>query len=181
MDQVHVVRHKVLNEGQSIRRVAREFGLSRNTVSKYLEQSEPVRRQGRPRRRPVWEAVQPRLEELLAEWEPRTTGKQRITAMRLYRQLRVEGYGVGRTLVDDYWRERRRQRAEVYVPLINRPGEAQIDSGSGGRWPTAQSLGVPAAADVQRCGDRAGGEGMLQYEVGWHCQRLKSWLIVCGG
>jgi hypothetical protein len=30
-------------------------------------------------------------------------------------------------LVDDYWRERRRQRAEVYVPLIYRPGEAQID------------------------------------------------------
>jgi hypothetical protein len=36
MDQVHVLRHKVLNEGQSIRRVARELGLSRNTVAKYL-------------------------------------------------------------------------------------------------------------------------------------------------
>jgi transposase len=127
MDQVHVLRRKVLNEGQSIRRVARELGLSRNTVAKYLEQSEPVCRDRRPRRRPVWEKVKPRLEELIAEWEPRTTSKQRITAMLLYRQLRVEGYQVGRTLVDDYWRERRRQRAEVYVPLIYRPGEAQID------------------------------------------------------
>jgi transposase len=71
--------------------------------------------------------VQPRLEELIAEWEPRTTGKQRITAMRLHRQLRTEGHQVGRTLVGDYWRERRRQRAEVYVPLVNRPGEAQVD------------------------------------------------------
>jgi hypothetical protein len=71
--------------------------------------------------------VKPRLEELIAEWEPRTTAKQRITAMRLHRQLVCEGYRVGRTLVGDYWRERRRQRAEVYVPLINRPGEAQID------------------------------------------------------
>ncbi len=43
MDQVHVLRHKVLNEGQSIRRVARELGLSRNTVAKYLDQPEPVR------------------------------------------------------------------------------------------------------------------------------------------
>src|SRR5271169_2061994 len=127
MDQVHVLRHKVLKEGQSIRRVARELGLSRNTVAKYLDQPEPVRSLRRQRERPVWEAVQPRLEELIAEWEPRTTGKQRITAMRLYRQLRAEGYEVGRTLVGDYWRERRRQRAEVYVPLINRPGEAQID------------------------------------------------------
>ena len=44
MDQVHVIRHKVLIEGQSIRRVAREMGLSRLTVRKYLESSEPVRR-----------------------------------------------------------------------------------------------------------------------------------------
>jgi hypothetical protein len=73
------------------------------------------------------EAVTPRLEELIAEWEPRTTAKQRITAMRLHRQLVSEGYRVGRTLVGDYWRERRRRRAEVYVALINRPGEAQID------------------------------------------------------
>ena len=127
MDQVHVLRHKVLNEGRSIRRVARELGLSRNTVAKYLEQPEPVRSSRRQRERPVWEAVQPRLEELIAEWEPRTTGKQRITAMRLHRQLKAEGYQVGRTLVGDYWRERRRQRAEVYVPLVHRPGEAQVD------------------------------------------------------
>ena len=51
MDQVHVLRHKVLKEGQSIRRVARELGLSRNTVAKYLERPEPVRslRRQRPR------------------------------------------------------------------------------------------------------------------------------------
>jgi hypothetical protein len=34
MDQVHVLLQKVLSEGQSIRRVARELGLSRNTVAK---------------------------------------------------------------------------------------------------------------------------------------------------
>ena len=38
MDQVHVLRHKVLKEGQSVRRVARELGLSRSTVTKYLDQ-----------------------------------------------------------------------------------------------------------------------------------------------
>lgn len=43
MDQVHVVRHKVLVEGQQIRRVAREMGIARNTVRKYLAQAAPVR------------------------------------------------------------------------------------------------------------------------------------------
>ncbi len=42
MDQVHVVRHKVLVEGQPPP-VAREMGLSRNTVRRYLELPAPVR------------------------------------------------------------------------------------------------------------------------------------------
>ena len=37
MDQVHVVRHKVLVEGRSQRQVARELGISRVTVRKYLD------------------------------------------------------------------------------------------------------------------------------------------------
>ena len=43
MDQVHVVRHKVLVEGRSQRAVSREVGLARVTVRKYLEETVPVR------------------------------------------------------------------------------------------------------------------------------------------
>ena len=51
MDQVHVVRHKVLVEGRSQRAVARELGLSRMTVGKYLDQAAPARKAAaRPRR-----------------------------------------------------------------------------------------------------------------------------------
>jgi transposase len=128
MDQVHVLRHKVLREGASIRRVARELSISRNTVSKYLEQAAPGRRIRRRRARPVWERVEPPLEELLAEWEPRTTAKQRLTGVGLHRALREEGYQVGLTAIHEYLRARRRPRTEVYVPLIHRAGdEAQVD------------------------------------------------------
>jgi transposase len=128
MDQVHVIRHKVLREGVSIRRVARELSISRNTVSKYLEQAAPVPRTHRRRVRPVWERIRERVEELLVEWEPRTTPKQRLTGVRVLRALHEEGYAVGRTVIYEYLRERRRQRAEVYVPLIHRAGdEAQVD------------------------------------------------------
>ncbi len=43
MDQVHVIRYKVLVEGQTQRSVAQELGVSRNTVAKYTRESEPQR------------------------------------------------------------------------------------------------------------------------------------------
>jgi transposase len=128
MDQVHVIRHKALVEGQSIRSVAREMGVGRNTVRKYLEVSEPVRVARRKKPSPVTEMVSPRIDALLAEWEHRATRKQRITGTRIHRQLVEEGYEVGITTVRDYLREKRRNSAEVFIPLVHRPGEeAQVD------------------------------------------------------
>ncbi len=128
MDQVHVIRHKVKVEGQSIRSVARQLEISRNTVRKYLLLSAPVRRPGKARACPVVERVSARIEALLAEWGPRTTAKQRITGTRLHRELIGEGLQVGETTVRAYLRERRRRSAEVFVPLVHRPGdEAQAD------------------------------------------------------
>jgi transposase len=128
VDQVYVIRHKRLVEGVAVRRIAREMGISRNTVRKYVGQAEPVRQVRQRRGRPVFERVGPRLEQLVDEWTPRTTPKQRLTAARLHRQLSEEGEAVGLTLVQDWLRERRRRVAEVYVPLVHRPGdEAQVD------------------------------------------------------
>ena len=45
VDQIHVIRHKVLVEGQSQRQVAKEFGISRVTVRKYLQESVPIRKE----------------------------------------------------------------------------------------------------------------------------------------
>jgi transposase len=129
VDRVHVIRHKVRVEGLSARQVSREMGVSRNTVRKYLVESEPVRgAESRPRGRPVYEVVVGRLEELFEEWSSRTTRKQRMTARRLHRELVSEGYQVGLTVVQDWLREKRRAGAEVYVPLVHHPGdEAQVD------------------------------------------------------
>jgi transposase len=128
VDQVHVVRHKVLIEGRSARQVAKELGISRRTIRKYLTDAVPKRKETEPRPRPVWEAVRVRVEALLAESGQWTGGKQRLTATRLHELLVAEGTHVGVTLVKEAVAEWKRQRREVFVPLTYRPGElAEVD------------------------------------------------------
>jgi transposase len=128
MDQIHVVRHKVLAEGRSIRAVSRETGIHRTTIRRYLRDPVPRRVESGPRRRPVRERVEARVREVVDEWRGRTTRKQRLTGKRLHRQLREEGHEVGITTVRSVLREIRREEAEVFVPLVRRPGEeAQVD------------------------------------------------------
>jgi transposase len=128
VDQVHVIRHKVLVEGRSQRQVAKELGLSRLTVKKYLQQAVPMRQEAQPRARPVWDAVRGPLEALLADSGRWTGGKQQLTAARLHALLVERGHPVGRTLVKTAMAEWRRQRREVFVPLTYRPGDlAEVD------------------------------------------------------
>ena len=58
----------------------------------------------------------------------RTTAKQRLTATRLHRQLREEGYEVGITTVRSYVREWKRQRQENLSAAVRRRvgGERQL-------------------------------------------------------
>jgi transposase len=128
MDQVHVVRHKVLVEKRTQRSVARELGISRVTVRKYLTQATPARYDASARGRPVWAVVGPRVATLLAESAAWTAGKQRLTATRLHELLRAEGHVVGVTLVRAAVAAWRRQRREVMIPLTYRAGElAEVD------------------------------------------------------
>ena len=128
-------RHKVLVEGRTQRAVARELGLARVTVRKYVDQAAPIRKsEAAPRPRPVWDAVADRLQALLAESVRWTGGKQRLTATRLHQLLLTEGHRVGVTVVKDAVAELKRQRREVFVPLTYRPGdlaEAAYRKGSG--------------------------------------------------
>jgi transposase len=123
MDEVTVIRHRVLVQGVSRRAIAKELGVSRNTVRRYLAGASAGERKPVERPRPVSERCKTRLEELL-ETAPRwTQGKQRLTATQLHRMLRAEGLSVGVTLVKEYVHEWKRRRAEVFVPLIYRPGD----------------------------------------------------------
>ena len=126
------IRHAVLVEGKSQRRVAQEMGCSRNTVAKMLADSDPPRYQMTTTRpSPVLGPYQQLIDAWVAEDEKKAKKKRR-TAKRMYDILREEyGYrGAESTLRRYVGQARRKVRHKVYVPLSYEPGEvAQVDFG----------------------------------------------------
>jgi transposase len=69
-----------------------------------------------------------RIEQILKE-DQALPRKQRHTAKRIWERLKGEGFTGGYTIIKDTVRELTAHRQEVFVPLIHRPGEAQVDFG----------------------------------------------------
>jgi transposase len=130
MDLVAVIRHKVLTEGTPIREVARELGLSRNTIRRYARakkipiEPEVTAARASPARESVAEAA-------AAIWQSRrlfTAGKQRLTATRLWELLSEAGHTASARTVRRLVAEFRNAEREVTVPLVYAPGDvAQVD------------------------------------------------------
>jgi transposase len=124
------VRRAVVVEGRSQRGVAREFGLSRETVRKMLKYAVPP---GYQRQQPVkrpklgpWTGV---IDAILADDKQRPA-KQRHTAKRIFERLKNERqFTGGYTIVKDYVRGEQVRSREMFVPLTHAPGEAQADFG----------------------------------------------------
>lgn len=93
------VRRRHLAEGESIKRIAREMGLARNTVRAALRrEGPPVYERGS--RGSLLDAYRSRIEELLAE-------DALLPGEVILERLRGEGYAGGRTILNDLLRELR--------------------------------------------------------------------------
>jgi hypothetical protein len=67
MQTVHIVRHKVPVEGDSVQQVPRDLGLSRTTVYKYLQGPALGRVETTPRRHPVLDVASSRIDTTVTE------------------------------------------------------------------------------------------------------------------
>lgn len=83
--------------GKGVREIAREVGVSRNTVRRYLRDPEAVRYKGRPRRPTKLDPFKSYIGERLAAAAP-----DLIPAKVLFDEVRERGYAGGYTMVKAY-------------------------------------------------------------------------------
>jgi len=122
------IRMQVARGGLSIREIQRQTGLHFKTIKKILANPEPPPFDCPERSKPKIGPFLERISDIIAE-DMSIKKKQRHTAKRIFERIQEEGYTGGYTAVKDVVRELRRTSQEVFVPLVHRPGEAQMDFG----------------------------------------------------
>src|SRR5229473_2106591 len=128
VETIAKIRRAYFVHGQPIKAICRELGVSRKVVRKvirseatefrYERETQPLPKIG------PWSAE---LDRLLAANESKAA-RERLTLIRLFEELRAQGYAGGYDAVRRYARrwsqERGASTASAYVPLSFAPGEA---------------------------------------------------------
>jgi transposase len=122
------IRREHFVQGKSIKEIARDLRLSRNTVRKVLRSTETsfsYEREVQPR--PKLGRWREDLDRLLAA-NAAASARERLTLIRLFEELRAIGYGGGYDAVRRYARSWNKEHASAtasaFVPLSFAPGEA---------------------------------------------------------
>ena len=129
MDQWIELRRKIRNQEVSLRQLERDTGIHRQTLRKVRDNSQPP---GYHRIKPIEKTkIGPYLDRIKAiiEADKKVHKKQRHTAKKILEILQSKGFEGGYTIVKDAIREIKKTSKEVFMPLSQRPGEAQVDFG----------------------------------------------------
>jgi transposase len=129
MDQWIELRRKIRNEEVSLRQLERNTGIHRQTLRKIRDNSQPP---GYQRTKPIEKSkIGPYIDRIKAiiKADKEDHKKQYYTAKKIWEILQSEGFEGGYTIVKDAIREIKKTSKEVFMPLSQRPGEAQVDFG----------------------------------------------------
>jgi transposase len=130
MHQWSNIRRRVLAGELSLRQAAAEYDLNFRTVQKILAQPEPPSfRRPTPRAKPILGPFLPLIHAILDD-DRLAPPKQRHTARRIYERLCEEhDYQGCASIVRAAVAAYKQSQAEVFIPLLHPPGEAQCDFG----------------------------------------------------
>jgi transposase len=127
VETIGKIRRDHFVHGRSIKTIARERGLARNTVRKVLRSNETALGYARTRQpRPKLGEHVATLEAMLEE-NSKASRRDRLTLMRIFELLQAEGYSGSYDAVRRHaqrWRREHSTTVDAYVPLSFEPGEA---------------------------------------------------------
>jgi transposase len=127
----------MIRGGHSIRQISRTTGLSRNTVRRYLRESDPPRYAPRPKRPSILDPYKDYL-------TTRLDAVPELDATVLLREIQARGYPGAITTLKDFVRPLRAERLrleELTVRYETAPGEqGQVDWAEFGRLPDGRKL-----------------------------------------
>jgi transposase len=129
MDQWIELRRKLCTDGVSLRQLERDTGIHRKTLRKIRDHSQPP---GYQRSQPTLALkIGPYLGRIQAILDADNAGhkKQYYTAKKIWEILQSEGFTGGYTIVKDAVRQITKTSQEVFMPLSQKPGDAQMDFG----------------------------------------------------
>ena len=114
------------DRGMKITEIAEELGMSRPTVRKYLKARRPPE-YGKKRRVSKLEEFKPYIKERIDQYN--------LSAVRIMEEIKKKGYTGGYTILKDYCRTLRKDRAiKAVIRYETKPGrQAQVDFGEFGR------------------------------------------------
>ena len=129
MDQWIELRRKIRNQEVSLRQLERDTGIHRQTLRKIRDHSQPPGYQrAKPSEKTKIGPYLDRIKEIL-KTDKEGHKKQYYTAKKIWEILQSEGFTGGYTIVKDAIRQIKKTSKEVFMPLSQRPGEAQVDFG----------------------------------------------------
>jgi len=127
METAMKVRHRILVEQHSIRSVAKETGLSRNTVRKYCRDETPPKYR---RTQPMTLHVLKGYEDQLTQWydaDLKRPKRERRTAQKLFEQLIFKGYQGSYSPVCRWIKKLKSSQpstVDAFIPLVFDAGDA---------------------------------------------------------
>ena len=133
VDQYQLIRELYAVKGFSRREIARQLGISRNTVRKYCSGENLPFVRGTRKRQPIviTPEVKTFIQNCFLQDEEDGVIKQKHTAKHIYNRLVKEcNFTGGESTIRQYVQKLKNKPAKAFVPLVFDPGEAmQIDWG----------------------------------------------------
>lgn len=120
---ITIIKQLHEKEKYSVRKISRELGMNRRTVSKYVNGGPPGYHRQKPYRSLLKENISGLIEIWLEE-DQKAPVKQRRTARKMTDDLKaLHGYSGSYSTVKELVRRKRGICREVFVPRAHRPGE----------------------------------------------------------